>query len=124
MLAAGIIMMFLAQVLAFPLAKIFTGYDKGLFDMTRHAFSIFSFSFILAGINIFTSSFFTALNNGGISAAISFLRTLIFQTASVLVLPLIFGLNGIWCANVVAEIFAFIISQTFLYINRKKYHYM
>lgn len=124
MLVAGIIMMFLAKALAFPLAKIFTGYDKELFNMTRHAFSIFSFSFILAGINIFTSSFFTALNNGGISAAISFLRTLIFQTASVLVLPLIFGLNGIWCANVVAEIFAFIISQTFLYINRKKYHYM
>ncbi len=117
-------MMCLAQILAFPLAKIFTGYDKELFDMTKHAFGIFSFSFILAGINIFTSSFFTALNNGGVSAAISFLRTLIFQTASVLVLPLIFGLDGIWCANVAAEVFAFIISQAFLYINRKKYHYM
>lgn len=124
MLAAGIIMMVLAQLLAHPLAKIFTGYDKELFDMTRHAFRIFSFSFILAGINIFTSSFFTALNNGGISAAISFLRTLIFQTASVLILPLMLGLNGIWCANVAAEIFAFIISQLFLYANRNKYHYM
>lgn len=124
MVIAGIIMMVLAQVLAFPLAKIFTGYDKELFDMTKNAFKIFSFSFILAGINIFTSSFFTALNNGGISAAISFLRTLIFQTAAVLVLPLLLGLNGIWCANTAAEIFAFIISQSFLFANRKKYHYM
>ena len=124
MLAAGIIMMCLAQVLAYPLAKIFTGYDAELFEMTRHAFRIFSFSFILAGINIFTSSFFTALNNGAISAAVSFLRTLVFQTASVLLLPLIFKLDGIWCANVVAEVFAFIISQTLLFINRKKYHYM
>ncbi|MFG6349808.1 MAG: MATE family efflux transporter, partial [Lachnospiraceae bacterium] len=124
MLAAGIIMMCLAQVLAYPLAKIFTGYDTNLFEMARHAFRIFSFSFILAGINIFTSSFFTALNNGAISAAVSFLRTLVFQTASVLLLPLIFKLDGIWCANVVAEVFAFIISQTLLFINRKKYHYM
>ena len=124
LLKKSLMLMVIAEVLAFPLAKIFTGYDKELFDMTRNAFKIFSFSFILAGINIFTSSFFTALNNGGISAAISFLRTLIFQTAAVLVLPLLLGLNGIWCANTAAEIFAFIISQSFLFANRKKYHYM
>lgn len=124
MIISGIIMMILAQLLAYPLAKIFVGYDVELFNMTKHAFRIFSFSFILAGINIFTSSFFTALNNGAISAAISFLRTLVFQMIAVLVLPLLFGLNGIWWANTVAEIFALIISQSFLFAKRNVYHYI
>lgn len=119
----GVIMMLLAQVLASPLAHIFVGYDKDLLNMTKHAFRLFSFSFILAGVNIFTSSFFTALNNGGISAAISFLRTLVFQMLSVLILPLLFGLNGIWGANIAAEVFALILSVSFLIAKRKKYHY-
>lgn len=123
MASAGIIMMLLAQVLASPLAHIFVGYDKELLDMTKFAFRIFSFSFVLAGINIFTSSFFTALNNGGISAAISFLRTLVFQMLSVLILPLLFGLNGIWGANIAAEVFALVLSVSFLLAKRKKYHY-
>lgn len=121
--AAGIIMMVLAQCLAAPLAKLFVGYDQGLFDMTRHAFFIFSFSFLLAGFNIFTSSFFTALNNGAVSAAISFLRTLVFQMASVLILPVFFDLDGIWWAITVAEVFAAMISAGFLLLKRKKYHY-
>lgn len=120
----GIIMMVLARVLAFPLAKIFVGYDTELFNMTIHAFKIFAFSFILAGINIFTSSFFTALNNGGVSAAISFLRTLVFQLLSVLILPLIFELDGIWWAITVAELFAVMISLIFLFAKRNKYHYI
>lgn len=124
MTTAGVIMMTLAQLLAYPLAKVFVGYDAELCNMTVHAFRIFAFSFILAGINIFTSSFFTALNNGGISAAISFLRTLIFQMASVLILPMIFELNGIWWANTVAEVFALFISQTFIVAKRNVYHYM
>lgn len=124
MAITGGIMLLLAQVLANPLAHIFVGYDAELLDMTRHAFKIFAFSFILTGINIFTSSFFTALNNGGVSAAISFLRTLVFQMISVLVLPLIFGLDGIWWAIAAAEIFAFVISAAFLVAKRKKYHYM
>lgn len=124
MAIAGLIMMVLAQLLAGPLAQIFVGYDAELLDMTRHAFKIFAFSFILTGINIFASSFFTALNNGGVSAAISFLRTLVFQMLSVLLLPMIFGLDGIWWAIAVAEIFAFIISLIFLVAKRKKYHYM
>lgn len=124
MCTAGLIMMLLAQILAGPLAKVFVGYDTELFEMTKHAFKLFSFSFILAGLNIFASSFFTALNNGGISAAISFMRTLVFQLLSVLILPMIFGLDGIWWAITVAEVFAFIISQIFLFAKRKKYHYM
>lgn len=121
---AGIVMMILAQALAAPLANIFVGYDRELFDMTRHAFKVFSFSFILSGANIFASSFFTALSNGGVSAAISFLRTLVFQMLSVLILPVVFGLNGIWWAITVAEVCAFMISLIFLYAKRNKYHYM
>ncbi len=122
--AGGIIMMILARILASPLSKIFVGYDAELFEMTTHAFKIFAFAFILAGMNIFTSSFFTALNNGGVSAIISFLRTLVFQMLSVLILPMILDLDGIWWAITVAEVFAFLISLIFLFAKRKKYHYM
>lgn len=123
MFAAGAVMLLLAQVFAGPLAGIFVGYDAGLFEMTRHAFKLFAFSFILAGMNIFVSSFFTALNNGAISAAISFLRTLVFQMLSVLILPVLFGLDGIWWAITVAEALAFVVSVVFLAVKRKKYHY-
>ena len=119
----SIILTVLALALAHPLAKMFVGYDAELLAITSHAFKLFSFSFLLAGFNIFASSFFTALNNGAISAAISFLRTLIFQTSSVLILPLILGVDGLWGANVAAEIFAFVISLVFLVANRKRYHY-
>lgn len=119
----SIILTVLALALAHPLAKMFVGYDAELLAITSHAFKLFSFSFLLAGFNIFASSFFTALNNGAISAAISFLRTLIFQTSSVLILPLILDVDGLWGANVAAEIFAFVISLAFLVANRKKYHY-
>lgn len=119
----SIILTVLALTLAHPLAKMFVGYDAELLAITSHAFKLFSFSFLLAGFNIFASSFFTALNNGAVSAAISFLRTLIFQTSSVLILPLILGVDGLWGANVAAEIFAFVISLAFLVANRKRYHY-
>lgn len=120
---AGIILAALAFALSSPLAKIFVGYDKELFELTHRAFKLFSLSFIFAGFNIFTSSFFTGLNNGAVSAAISFLRTLLFQTSSVLILPLIFGVDGIWLAITVAEIVACIISISFLIAKRKKYKY-
>lgn len=121
---AGVIMMLLAQVFAGPLAQIFVGYDAELFEMTKHAFRLFSFSFLLASINIFTSAFFTALNNGAVSATISFLRTLVFQMISVLILPIFFDLDGIWWAITTAELSAIIISLIFLIANRKKYNYM
>lgn len=121
---SGIVMMILALMLSSPLAKIFVGYDAELYAMTKHAFRLFSISFLLSGFNIFSSSFFTALNNGGVSAAISFLRTLLFQTASVLLLPLIFDLDGIWWAVSASELFAFVISVLFLFGNREKYRYM
>lgn len=124
MISFGCIMTVLAQLLASPLAQLFVGYDRELFEMTRHAFHIFAYSFVLAGINIFASAFFTALNNGGVSAAISFLRALVFQMLSVLLLPMILGIDGIWLAITVAEIFACIVSGYFLFTRRKKYHYL
>lgn len=113
-----------AQFLAAPLSHIFVGYDRTLFEMTVHALRISTVSFLIVGFNIFASSFFTALNNGGVSAAISFLRTFIFKFAAVLILPVLLGLDGIWWADVTAEIFAFVISVIFLFSKRKKYHYM
>lgn len=123
MASSGVVLTILAMVLAGPLAKIFVGYDQGLYDLTRHAFRVFAYSFLLAGFNIFASSFFTALNNGAVSAAISFLRTLIFQTASVLLLPLVLGVDGIWWAIFAAEVFASLISVAFLFAKRERYHY-
>lgn len=122
-LITGVVMLIIAELLAGPLAHIFVGYDAELFEMTKHAFRIFSFSFILAGFNIWCSSFFTALNNGAVSAAISFLRTLVFQMAAVLILPNILGLNGVWLSVVFAEVCAFVISTIFLFAKRKKYRY-
>ncbi len=123
MASSGVVLTILAMVLADPLAKIFVGYDQGLYDLTRHAFRVFAYSFLLAGFNIFASSFFTALNNGAVSAAISFLRTLIFQTASVLLLPLVLGVDGVWWAIFAAEVFASLISVAFLFAKRERYHY-
>lgn len=121
---SGVVLTILAIGLSSPLAKLFVGYDEELYELTRHAFSLFAYSFLLAGFNIFTSSFFTALNNGAVSAAISFMRTLIFQTSSVLILPIFLGVDGIWWAITVAEVFAFILSLIFLFAKREKYHYM
>ena len=114
----------LARVLAAPLSRLFVGYDASLYALTTHAFRLFCWSFLLAGFNIFASGFFTALNNGAVSAAISFLRTLVFQAGSVVVLPILLGVDGIWWAITAAEIFAFIISGVFLVLKRNTYHYM
>ena len=120
----GVALTALAMALADPLSRLFVGYDAGLFALTSHAFRLFAWSFLLAGFNIYASGFFTALNNGGISAAISFLRTLVFQSASVLILPIFLDVDGIWWAITVAEVFAFLISVMFLLAKRGKYHYM
>ena len=95
MFIAGGVMVVVALALSSVLCKIFVGYDDILYNLTLRGFRIFAFSYLLTGFNIFGSSFFTALNNGGISAIISFLRTLVFQIAAVLLLPLILDLDGI-----------------------------
>lgn len=119
----GISMVVFAFLMAYPFAYIFTSYDDNLLKITSNAMRIYAFSFLLTGCNIFTSNFFTALNNGIISAIISMARTLVFQIGAVLILPLIFGLNGIWYAVFVSEIMSFIIGHIFLLAFRKKYNY-
>lgn len=123
MFLIGFVMVVVAQLLAAPLSRLFVGYDRELFDMTRRALRIASTAFLVVGFNIFASSFFTALSNGGVSAAISFLRTFFFKLSAVLILPLLLDLDGIWWADVTAEIFAFLISVLFLTVKRKKYQY-
>lgn len=119
----AVIMFIAAEVLAKPLSLVFVGYDEGLLEMTLHAFKIYSLVFLFAGFSIFGSSFFTALNNGLVSAAISFMRTLVFQIAAVIIFPLIWKLDGIWFSIVTAEIMAVLVTVLFLIGERKKYHY-
>lgn len=119
----SIVMTIMAEILSKPLANIFVGYDAELVNLTTNAIRIFAISYIISWFNIFASSFYTALNNGIISATISFLRTLIFEVSMILILPIIWGLNGIWLAIVFAESLALIVSLTFLICTRKKYGY-
>lgn len=113
----------LAVSLSGAIAKIFVGYDAELCDLTSNALKIYSLSFLVCGFNIFSSAFFTGLNNGKISALISFLRTLVFQIAAVLVLPVFIGINGIWLAITVAEILTLIVTIVCLAANKRKYNY-
>lgn len=119
----GIGMVTAAEMTAFPLAQIFVGYDAELLKLTVSGFRVFALSFVFMGFAIFSSGFFTALNDGLTSALISFLRTLVFQVASVLLLPLIWEIDGVWISIVAAEAMAVIISAIFLVVKQKKYHY-
>ena len=119
----SLMMLVLAEVLAEPLARIFVGYDPVLLELTHRGFTIYSLSFLFAGIAIYGSSFFTALNNGLISALISFLRTLVFQIAAVLIFPLFWKIDGIWFSIVAAELMAAIVTALFLISKRTEYHY-
>ncbi len=111
------------QLLAKLLSTLFVGYDQTLLALTMRGFAIYSFSFLFAGIAIFGSSFFTALNNGLVSALISFLRTLVFQVAAVLLFPLIWKIDGIWLSIVAAELMAALTTTAFLLGKRKQYQY-
>ena len=120
---AALCMFAAGELLAAPLSRLFVAYDKELLQMTTHAFAIFSFSFLFSGFVINGSSFFTALNDGLTSALISFLRTLVFQAAAVLLFPLLWGLDGIWFSIVAAEIMAVLATIFFLLKKQKKYGY-
>lgn len=119
----SVCMLVLGEALSQPLSIIFVGYDTELMNLTHHGFTIYSFTFLFAGFAIFGSSFFTALNDGFTSAIISFLRTFIFQVAAVIILPIIFGVDGIWYSIVVAEAMAFIVTILFLVNKKSKYNY-
>lgn len=119
----AVVMFAAAEGLSRPLSALFVGYDPGLFEMTRRGFTVFSFSFLFVGVPILGSAFFTALSNGPVSALISFLRTLLFQVIAVLVLPLIWELDGIWVATIAAEAMAALVTVCFLCKNASKYGY-
>lgn len=119
----GVILCIVAEVAAYPLASIFVGYDDRLLDFTARAFMIYSTSFLIAGFNGWASAFFTALNNGVVSAVISVNRTLVCETGSVIIIPLLFGINGIWLAAPIAEVLALMVSAILLVYYRKKYNY-
>ncbi len=119
----GVAMVAFGELLAAPLAKIFVSYDAKLMDLTVSGFRIYVLSFLFMGYAIFSSGFFTALNDGVTSAVISFFRTLVFQIAAVMLLPLVWGIDGVWISIVAAEIMAVVFSVMFMIIRRKKYHY-
>ena len=112
-----------AVALAEPLSRIFVGYDPELLAVTARGFRLYSLSFLAMGFNIFGSAFFTALSNGVLSAAIAFLRTLLFQTAAIFVLPLFLELDGIWLAVTAAELMTLFITVLFLLTQRRRYGY-
>lgn len=120
---AGILLTMVAELLTVPLVAIFANYDVELFTMTCHGFRLYAIAFLAMGINVFGSAFFTALGNGVVSAAISFLRTFLFQIAMVMILPIFLGIDGIWLAIGAAELLALIVTAGFFVTKRKKYHY-
>ena len=119
----SLVMTLLAELLSAPLSTVFVGYDPKLYDITLRGFRLYSLSFLLCGFNLFGSSFFTALNNGLISATISFFRTLICQISAVMLLPLVLQLDGIWLSIVAAELGALMLTVICFVKYRKRYHY-
>lgn len=124
LLGTGIVLLSIGVLFAGVLSGLFVGYDAQLYAMTVRGLRFYAVSFLLSGFNIFGSSFFTALNNGMVSAAISFLRTVVFEVAAVLILPLFFGLDGVWCAITVAELASILITIGAFSALRKRYQYL
>ena len=122
-IVSSVVMTLIAEIIAGYLAGIFVSYDNNLLELTTEAIRIYAVSYLISGINIFASSFFTALNNGVVSAVISFMRMFVFQIVMILLLPAVLGISGIWTAVIAAEVLSVVISVMFLVKNRKKYSY-
>ena len=123
MAVLGVLLTAVLELLAWPLTAVFVGYDEALFALTRRAFMIYGASYLLVGFNFYTSAFFTALNNGVVSALLATVRALVFETAAVFVLPSLFGAGSIWFSVVVAESLSLLMSGSLLWANRRRYHY-
>ena len=119
----GLLMCLAAYLMSPPLSSLFVGYDAELCALTEHGFRVFALSFIFSGFNIFAPSFFTALNDGVSSAIISFARTVIFQCGTVSVMPIFWGLEGVWWSVVASDMLAFLVGAAFLVAMRKRYNY-
>lgn len=120
---SGAVLTAVAMVFARPIASVFVSYDKDLLDMTTRAFVICAAPFLLMWFNIYTSSFFTALNDGAVSAAVSFIRALVLPVISIIVLPMIWRLDGVWFSLVASEVLSVFVSLGFMLGKRKKYGY-
>lgn len=114
----------LSELLAYPIAKVYVGYDEELMRITTQGFFVYSFAFLFMGMAVFASSFFTALNNGTVSAMVAFLRTLVFETTAIILLPIVFGVDGIWGSIVQAELMAAVVGAGFIYRMRRRYCYL
>ncbi len=114
----------LSELLAYPIAKVYVGYDEELMRITIQGFFVYSFAFLFMGMAVFASSFFTALNNGTVSAMVAFLRTLVFETTAIILLPIVFGVDGIWGSIVLAELMAAVVGAGFIYRMRRRYCYL
>lgn len=114
----------LSEFLAYPIAKVYVGYDEELMRITTQGFFVYSFAFLFMGMAVFVSSFFTALNNGTVSAMVAFLRTLVFETTAIILLPIVFGVDGIWGSIVLAELMAAVVGAGFIYRMRRRYCYL
>ncbi|MBQ6626200.1 MAG: MATE family efflux transporter [Ruminococcus sp.] len=123
LIVSSVFMLIASLLLSKPLSILFVGYDATLLKLTQTAFLIFSFSFLFAGIPMYASAFFTALNNGFVSALVSLLRTVVFQVSAVLILPLVLGVNGIWASTVAAEFCALLVAVLLILLNKRKYNY-
>ena len=123
MLGMGMVITMTAELAAEPLLGAFVGYDKELFSLTLHGYRMYVLAFLLMGLNIWGAALFTALNNGLVSAAISFLRTFGFEMAAVLLLPLWLGIDGIWISIFVAELCTCFFTVYFVMRKREVYHY-
>ena len=120
-LTCSILMVIISETSSLFVSNLFASYDEQLLNLTRRGFFIFSFCFLFSGFGMFSTSFFTALNNGVISAVISVLRTLVFQLIFVFVLPLFMGVEGIWLSVVLSEALSACIGIIFILVKKKKY---
>ena len=119
----GVMLTIAMELLAWPLTKAFVGYDAALFELSRRAFMIYGLSYVLVGFNFYASAFFTALNNGVLSALLATVRALVFEVAAVFVLPMVLGAEYIWFSVLFAEVMSLTLSAALLWANRKRYHY-
>ena len=112
-----------SEMLSRPLSAAFVGYSPELLELTTHGFRIFALCYLFCGLNIYASAFFTALCNGALSALIAFTRTLLLRGGLVLVMPLLFGVDGVWWSVAAAELLGAVLSAALLILMRRRYHY-
>ena len=119
----AVIMTAVSMLIIPYVAKIFVGYDAELLELTSHAFRVYGLSFLIMGFNVYGSSFFTALGDGVTSALISFLRTMLFQLAAVILLPMVLKIEGVWLAITAAELAALVVTVYLFLTKDKVFHY-